>query len=268
MAQCEDAAQFSATSRVLATQRFCHKKMPQEARIDGATFMENLQVTSATDGHISGAPEAGALGAWVNAATESKGLNNFRGPGAPLIQFDRFLSLAENAPVRIDVDKAMDFGCGAGRPFSISTLLYLFGAREVVALDVVAYDETQAPSIAKNLWLLLMIMLAGESGLEYSKLYNRKLIESRVCDFDMDALRAGRLSEGLPGAIQQKAGDYVTLADEIGSIDLVLSNSVFEHVASLRETMRLLRTHMAPSGFVYSDIDYRDHRQYVKATLK
>lgn len=208
-------------------------------------------------------PEDQLISLWSRAADSSKATGVPRGPGAPLIQFDRFLSLMERSGVKLNAMRGLDFGCGCTRPYSIASLLYLFGVSEVVAIDVAAYQDTEAPAIAKGLWLLLAVMSLGESGLEVHASYNRSTVLSRLADFDLDALRNGRLREGIPAAIQHRVGEYAQLAPEIGPIDVVVSNSVFEHVPDLQHTLAAFRTHLRNQGVIYSDIDYRDHRMYV-----
>jgi 2-polyprenyl-3-methyl-5-hydroxy-6-metoxy-1,4-benzoquinol methylase len=198
---------------------------------------------------------------WKKAIDASMATDFPLGPRIPFIQFGRFLALADKVSLNLEDKKCIDFGCGATRPFSIATLMFLFGAKNVVAIDVVPFGNHSA--VAQGLWHMLAVLALEASGLEKYSTYKRKLIKSRLAEFDLAALREGRLMEGLPKAIQQNVGDYLAIEKYVGTFDVMISNSVFEHIPKLKETMQLLRKNLQPEGCIYTDIDYRDHRMYV-----
>ncbi|MCX7143122.1 MAG: class I SAM-dependent methyltransferase [Proteobacteria bacterium] len=184
-----------------------------------------------------------------------------QGPRIPFIQFGRFLALADGVSLSLRGKRCVDFGCGAARPFSIASLMYLLGAESAIAIDVTPCADTAA--IAKGLWFMLDALSAGNSGLEQYATYDLELVKARLIDFDADALRQGRLMEGLPKAIRHCVGDYLAIESELGVFDVMISNSVFEHIPDLDRTMRAFRKNLRQGGVIYADIDYRDHRFYV-----
>jgi 2-polyprenyl-3-methyl-5-hydroxy-6-metoxy-1,4-benzoquinol methylase len=202
-----------------------------------------------------------AIDTW-SAAIESSMAPDFPlGPRIPFIQFGRFLALADKVSLNLKGKRCIDFGCGATRPFSIASLMYLLGAKSVIAIDVTPCQNHAG--IAKGIWSMLAVLSLGASGLEKYTTYNLKLVKTRMADFDLDALQQGRLMEGLPKSIKQHVGDYLDIESELGPFDVMISNSVFEHVPDLKGTMQIFRKNLQPGGAIYTDIDYRDHRMYV-----
>lgn len=184
----------------------------------------------------------------------------YLGPAVPFIQFGRFLSLSAQTGISLVGKRCMDFGCGAARPFSISSIMYALGAETVTAIDVAPLGDRAA--MAKGVYALVVALSLRASGLEKYPGFDRKVVASRLADFDLEALRSGDLAGGLPSAIRHVQGDYLELQADIGALDVVVSNSVFEHVPDLGSTLRMFGRNLRSGGVVYSDTDYRDHRQY------
>jgi len=200
---------------------------------------------------------------WTDAA-QASGSDNFQqGTKFTFIQFERFLNLSDTVALSLEGKHCLDFGCGGRRPFSIAAMLYLFGADQISCIDVC--DVKNTPEVARGLFCLLAVMALGMSGFESKRLYRPKYIRKRIADFNLDALKAGNLRKGLPRGIKHYIGDYLDLHKQIGQLDLMVSSSVFEHIPNLEKVLKIYKMNMNPNGFIYTDIDYRDHRLY---TLK
>lgn len=199
---------------------------------------------------------------WSNSIEATTNLDFHIGPAIPFIQIGRFLDLAAGINLDIQDKSCMDYGCGQSRSFSIATLLYLFGAKHIVSIDIEShYDEA---ALAKGLWCLLTVLAVDTSSLKINSFYQNKIIKARIFDFDLDALKQGLLYKGLPTAIKYYSGNYHYLAKEIGGLDIIVSNSVFEHDPEIEITLKIFKQYLHPNGCIYTDIDYRDHRLYLK----
>lgn len=92
--------------------------------------------------------------------------------------------------------------------------------------------------------------LAGDSG--------KVLLFEPYAHLDEEADRGqrARLPPGIPERVQR----IDTLKDVApGSVDLVVSNSVLEHVREPEATLEDLDRVLAPGGFMVHAVDYRDH---------
>ena len=199
---------------------------------------------------------------WFNAieSTIQPGFNV--GPAIPFIQLGRFLELADKVDFNVSGKRCMDYGCGQDRTFSIATLLYLLGAESVVLIDTLPpHNESM---LAKGIWYLLAILALDTSALKLNPKGLNKIIKTRIFDFDLDALKQGNLYGGLPHNIKLYTGNYHYLAEEIGALDTIISNSVFEHDMKIEKTLTIFRQYLLPEGCIYTDIDYRDHRMYLE----
>ncbi len=206
-------------------------------------------------------PNDPIMSLWFNAiaSTVHSGFNT--GPAIPFIQLGRFLELADKANFNVEGKRCMDYGCGQDRTFSIATLLYLLGSESVVVIDTLPPNDESI--LAKRVWYLLAVLALDTSALKLKSTYQNQIIKTRIFDFDLDALKQGCLYDGLPNSIKLYTGDYHNLAEEIGELDTIVSNSVFEHDPKIETTLKIFRKYLRQDGCIYTDIDYRDHRMYV-----
>ncbi len=151
----------------------------------------------------------------------------------------------------------LDFGCGAVHPFDMSTVFWLNGAASCLAIDMRGLESER---VAAN-------TLADHID-EFRAAPDRWLIPGssmgtflqRLDGFDVNALRAGRLYGAIgSAALTHLIGRVQNAIAAPGSIDIVVSNTVIEHVADLGDVARHLRTLLSRDGVMYHIVDYTDH---------
>jgi hypothetical protein len=135
--------------------------------------------------------------------------------------------------------------------------LYLCGAKSVTTVDL-------RPHFRPDLWYTMIRRLAewdAEGRLEVALPEMDRQRWGEIKGFSLDGDLAGLLKR-LP--IRFCIGDATRLDLEAGSMDLIFSNNVFEHIPRrillpiLKENRRLLR----PSGILSHYIDLTDHYFY------
>jgi len=183
------------------------------------------------------------------------------GPYVPQIQFAHFLELTVGRGMFLRGKKVIDFGCGAHRPLSGALLYYLCGAREALALDIEAMFDRGSVAIGV-ISQVLSIMFAKCQFDFASAGVDQKVVLQRLADVDLPALLKGDLRRGLPRSIQWRNSFYETLPLEEKAFDVLISNTVFEHISDLSGTLGTLRENINPDGFMVIVIDYKDHRIY------
>lgn len=154
----------------------------------------------------------------------------------------------------------VDFGSGTYNPLALAIIFYANGFDHVVAIErfpvhvEVAYAG--ALEIAKCL-------LAQPGQLNFSGIDSRAL-KQRVATISFDSLRedlakfnAGEIRMLNLGGIEfHKSLEYLTSF----RFDLLISNSVLEHVAALNTEISLQRRLVADEGLCIHTVDYSDHR--------
>jgi SAM-dependent methyltransferase len=183
------------------------------------------------------------------------------GSYVPRIQFEHYLELTERRGLRLEGKKVIDFGCGAHRPFSGALLYHLCGARRVLAIDLEpAFD---IGSVAVGLVSEILLIMFGGSVFDLERAgVPRQDVIKRLADVDIPALLRGDLRIGLPQSVEWKNCYFEDLSPDEQSFDVLISNTVFEHVADVAGTFRALRRNISPDGFMVITIDYKDHRIY------
>jgi SAM-dependent methyltransferase len=184
------------------------------------------------------------------------------GPYYSILQYRRFAKCAAAAQLSVRGARCIDLGCGPNKPFATASLLYLMGAREVLAIDVQPYANPGEVSL--RLYALLLCVALDVTDVTKGNSADRQLVFSRLGDFDLNALKAGELRAGLPSAIRHVVGDYTALTPGDAAFDVCVSFSVFEHISDLQSLLSCLLERMSENGAVFADIDYRDHRLYAK----
>ena len=142
--------------------------------------------------------------------------------------------------------------------------LYLAGARRVITYDLTRH-VTPALVVALAERLAAHVpLIARESGRDPDEIAAR---QHRV----LAAVRAGAsLAEATDGVVDYRApADATATGLAAGSVDVVFSNSVLEHVppaviaAMLAESTRVL----APDGVVFHSVNCGDHYAYTDARI-
>lgn len=152
-----------------------------------------------------------------------------------------------------------DLGCGVFHPHGVATVMHLNGADATIALDLHRTDPRRA---AEALGDLLLECLAQPDRWHWSDLPREEFLE-RARRFDLDALRAGRLADGLAGLpLRHVVTDIHHPSLEAGMIDIMSSRAVLEHFLDFERAAGRLFALLRPGGVASHVIDLVDHRAY------
>jgi SAM-dependent methyltransferase len=183
------------------------------------------------------------------------------GPYVPEIQFGHLLELTASRGLHLSGKKVIDFGCGAHRPLSGALLYYLCGARNVLAIDIEGMFDRG--SVAMGIISQVLSIIFDKARFDFLGAgASRKLALQRLADLDLPALIDGDLRKGLPASIDWKNTYYEELTKDERAFDVLISNTVFEHISDVGGTLSTLRANINPGGFMIVVIDYKDHRIY------
>jgi hypothetical protein len=182
------------------------------------------------------------------------------GPATTFFQLRQMAELVGRQGISLHGKTCVDFGCGAIRPLSTASLLYLLGADHVSAIDLAPpHDER---SVAIGLYALLLAVMSGRVGIDTTTLgVPPSALRERCATFDWGALVKGDL-RGVPPAIRLQTSDYLGLPAHERRFDFLTSYSALEHVADLPSYLGAFREAISDAGAIYIAIDYRDHRAY------
>lgn len=152
-----------------------------------------------------------------------------------------------------------DLGCGVQHPFGIAAVMYLNGAASCLALDLEPTSRMRAAEALGDLVADFRCFperwnWSGQSEAEFLTLARR---------FDLAALQAGRLDEGLVGLpLRHVVTDIHSPDLEPGSLDVMTSRAVLEHFMDFDLAALRLFELMRPGGVACHHIDLVDHRAY------
>ena len=160
------------------------------------------------------------------------------------------------------IDKrVIDLGCGATRPLTTSILFYLLGAESTLALDL--EQPTDIGALAVSEYANILAILSGLAPVDWLRAQpDARVCRRKAADFDLAGLLAGDLYSSIPSPVSHKVGRYQDLSEEDRQFGLMISNSVFEHVNDVESLMACARKSIAVNGYVYTSVDFRDHRAY------
>ena len=154
-----------------------------------------------------------------------------------------------------------EIGCGAHHPLGTSAVAYLNGVASTLALDVTPIDLPERA--AEALYDLLVECLARPGEWHWSAIGRAEFLD-RVRHFDLEALRAGRLAEGLGrAAVRHTVADLYTCELKPGSVDILLTWAVLEHFPDPARAVRALFDLTATGGLAVHAVDLTDHRALV-----
>lgn len=146
----------------------------------------------------------------------------------PKVAIDTYLLALKKHNYSIKDKKVLVFGYG-GR-FDVGCGLIEHGAKQVVLVDLFTYPDPKR---------------------------NRVLLEqypSLLRENDSFVVPSGEELILIQGDVLEK---YIQEA--IGKVDLVISNSVFEHIVKVERIVEVLAQLLLPEGAHYHNIDLRDH---------
>ena len=168
------------------------------------------------------------------------------------------LSLAVSVPGRAYVD----LGCGCHHPFGTSTVMYLNGATETLALDITPFKPVRA---AQALFDLLADALVAPARWNWAGLPLDEF-RNRIFSFDLDALRDGRMDEGLRSLpLRHRLTNVTEPLPQNAKFDLMSSRAVLEHFPDFPAAARQMFNMLNPGGVATHHIDLVDHRVYTVA---
>lgn len=185
----------------------------------------------------------------------------YRGPDIPAIYFAKFAHMVHKQKVSLAGARVVDFGCGQARPIGLAILLYLAGARRVLAIDLQEVSDQAAVAVMAAATVIAVI--SGKLRFNYQAFgATWATVRRRAAEFDLKKLLANDLAGGVPDGIWLRQALYGSLAEKDRPFDVMISNSVFEHVPDIPEHLDLFRRSISPHGVIYIAIDYKDHRTY------
>lgn len=153
-----------------------------------------------------------------------------------------------------------DLGCGKHNPFGHSIIMYLNGATETIAFDLVKYEDNKRASEA--IYDLLANCALNPKKWIYTEV-NESQFMNRIRSIDVDALRLGNLKEGLNNLpLKHIQGNINTTEFPDNSVDIVTSRSVLEHFLNFDIAIRNLYRFLNSNSFSFHSIDLVDHRAY------
>jgi SAM-dependent methyltransferase len=141
--------------------------------------------------------------------------------------------------------------------------MLLEGARRAYAIDL---DEVASvPLACRALYVLASAALIGADGADIRGAAEQIL--DRVSSFDLR-----KLADGDPSGIDMDRLRHIRApiqesGIEPASVDLVVSNSVYEHIADPASTTANLSRIMRPGGLAVHAIDGFDHRYYADNSI-
>ena len=193
--------------------------------------------------------------------TQNSSIPSFRGGYYSFLQICQLLELGRAHPNLIKGKRIIDFGCGATRPITSSTLLYLLGASSTLAIDLERPFDPAAVAVAE--YGNIVSVISGLSMIDFTiSDVDITYACRRAADFDLAGLLKGELYQSLPRAIEHKICRYQDLSVEQKKFDVMISSSVFEHVADIEDVLTHARQSISANGFIYTSVDFRDHRLY------
>jgi SAM-dependent methyltransferase len=154
----------------------------------------------------------------------------------------------------------VDVGCGSVNPLARLFTHMMLGARRIVGIDLDLPASLQPT--ARNL-----ARLAAAALLDPSRIYGNYPISRREVLANLDGFDLARLQQGDPAGLDAARAALLQRPIEdtglgAGEVDVVVSNSVFEHLPDLDATLAEFARITRRGGFGIHGIDTIDHRWY------
>jgi SAM-dependent methyltransferase len=138
---------------------------------------------------------------------------------------------------------------GAGPRPGVALAFLLAGAERYLANDIQPINQTFSSHYASTLFAMLNVM-------------GVRLVRALEDVCTVDSAGEGRLIAERYEALSRTPAERLGVAD--GSIDLVISASVFEHVTDPRSVVERSFQLLRPGGMAVHAIDLRDHANYFR----
>lgn len=154
-----------------------------------------------------------------------------------------------------------DLGCGTYHPYGISAVMFLNGSSSTISIDLHGSNKQRAAEALAD----LLCDCCWTDRWNWSNVDKLDFL-SRVQQFDMQALREGRLDDGLAGLpLRHILTDIHNPVLEEESIDIMTSRAVLEHFLNFNVAVDRLFALMRKGGVACHVIDLVDHRAYISS---
>jgi hypothetical protein len=156
----------------------------------------------------------------------------------------------------------LELGCGAHDPLGLAIFFYLNGLTPAYGVDLLPPRTPHYSALSMYEILAHIKMFPGRytwGGKRPIDIING-LRTINIAAFETGNFAAGL--ESLGGQVELLAEDLRTCAIAPGSIALLTSFAVLEHVGDIDAIMRRCFDLMAPGGIAYHFVDLADHRSY------
>jgi SAM-dependent methyltransferase len=151
----------------------------------------------------------------------------------------------------------MDFGAGQFSPISVAVVLYVNGARSVVAFEPGGFLKGNWQDYVKTSTKELVAdILMHPQTYALSPDARPEMIRRRLADIAFERLTGEDVMELGPIRLVKS----FAFAENAASLDLILSTSVFEHVQSFEHEIRNHLAALRAGGVSINRVDFTDHR--------
>lgn len=152
----------------------------------------------------------------------------------------------------------LEFGCGGLNPGGTGVAMLLAGAQKYYSLDLDAIESI--PAATRALYTVACAALTDTEGAVFRAPATELL--DRIASFDLKKIAAGDATGVDTSRIQHIQKPIQESGLATGEIDVVCSNSVYEHLTDLDTITAELARVMKPGGLAVHAIDGYDHRYY------
>jgi len=161
----------------------------------------------------------------------------------------------------------LDYGAGIYYPLSSAMILFANGYGRVIAYEPF---ELNVDYVVASVWELIRAMFASPAAFAIGGGDAMALKQSLAClDFSDLAAKLTRLNRREVDLVDLGGVSLTHSRDCLapGSIDLIFSNSVLEHVDDLAAEIDWQRQLLRPGGLCLHTVDFADHRYYFDKQL-
>ena len=150
----------------------------------------------------------------------------------------------------------LEYGCGQNNPWSSSLLLYINGAKSVVAYEPFPIHKDLALCSLKE---FIFAVLRAPSNFNFSGISKVEMV-NRLLSVDYESLINGNINlrDEKFSFLNQPLKKHQSMFKN--KFTLVLSTSVFEHVDDISSEMRMLYDICTSDVVMLHHIDFTDHR--------
>ncbi len=156
----------------------------------------------------------------------------------------------------------VELGCGAHDPIALSTYFFVNGYAPNYAVDLL---PPRVPHFSAYSMYDILCNIRMYPGRYCRDATRPKDVLDRLRELDTQSFERGSFQEGLQsldGKVNLELVDIVKSRIPQGSISLLASFAVFEHVDDIETVSRHIYKLLKPGGVAYHFVDLADHRSY------